>query len=164
MVATIAIGLLNVPASHAQATGERPQFEVASVKPSTSTDRRPLIKSGTPGKFTAANVTVKMLIQYAYGIKLLQIAGGPDWIGSDLFDVNAKPEGSADMDHVMPMLQSLLAERFHLVIRRDTKEMPVYALVVAKDGPKFKESKESDPNIIDLGGRGSPPGAPAGRE
>lgn len=160
VVAPIAIGLVNTPVSRAQAKGKRPQFEVASIKPSNSADRRPMIQSGTPGQFTAANVTVKMLIQYAYGIELFQISGGPDWIGSDLFDVTAKPEGSADRDHVMPMLQSLLAERFNLVVRRDTKEKQVYVLLVAKDGPKFKESNESDPNIIDLGGRGSPPGAP----
>jgi uncharacterized protein (TIGR03435 family) len=160
VVAPIAIGLVNAPASRAQATGKRVQFEVASIKPSDSADRRPLIKSGTPGQFTAANVTLKMLIQYAYDIELFQISGGPDWIGSDLFDVTAKPEGSADRDHIMPMLQSLLADRFHLVIRRDTKEMPVYALVVAKGGPKFKKSNESDPNIIDLGEHGTLPGAP----
>lgn len=53
------------------------------------------------------------------------------------------------------MLQSLLAERFHLVVRRDTKEMPVYALVVDKNGPKFKEAHESDPSIVDLK---NPPG------
>jgi hypothetical protein len=65
LVAPIAIGLVSAPASRAQGTGKRIQFEVASIKPSNSADRRPLIKSGTPGQFTAANVTVKMLIEYA---------------------------------------------------------------------------------------------------
>jgi bla regulator protein BlaR1 len=160
VVAPIVMGLVNVPASRAQSSAGRPQFEVASVKPSNSADRRPLFRFGDPGQFTAANVTVKMLIRQAYGIKLFQISGGPGWMDSDLFDIAAKPGGSADIDQVMPMLQSLLAERFQLVIRRDTREMAVYALVVAKNGPKFKESKESDPNIIDLGGRDNTAGAP----
>jgi len=64
----------------------------------------------------------------------------------------------------MPMLQSLLAERFQLVLRRDTKEMPVYALVVAKNGPKFKDAHESDPNIPELSGRTDlPAGGPRPR-
>jgi bla regulator protein blaR1 len=156
--APITIGLLNAPVSRAQSTVGHPQFEAASVKPSTSADRRPHFGL-TSGQYTAANVTVKMLIRAAYGVRLFQISDGPGWMDSDLFDIAAKM-GSADMDQVMPMLQSLLAERFQLVIRHDTKEVPVYVLVVARNGPKFKESNESDPNIIDLGGRESPPGAP----
>jgi uncharacterized protein (TIGR03435 family) len=132
---------------------------VASVKPSNSEDRRPLFRS-TPGQYTAANVTVKMLIRAAYGIKLFQISGGPGWMDSDLFDIAAKTDPSVDMNQTRLMLQSLLAKRFQLVIRRDTREMPVYALAVAKNGPKFKESNESDPNIIDLGGRDNTAGAP----
>ena len=157
VVAPIAIGLLNVPASPAQSTEARPKFEVASVKPSNLADRRPLYQVGPDGRLTVVNFTLKMLIQKAYGIKLLQISGGPRWIGSDLFDIEAKPEASAKRDQVNLMLQSLLAERFQLVTRRDTREMPVYALVAAKNGPKFKESNESDPSIIDFAARGITP-------
>jgi len=159
VVAPLVMGLVNAPLSRAQTTAGRPQFEVASVKPSNSEDRRPLVRV-TPGQFTAANVTVRMLIRRAYGIMLFQISGGPAWMNSDLFDIGAKLDPSADMNQTNLMLQSLLAERFQLVIRRDTKEMPVYALVVARNGPKFKESNESDPNLIDLGGRETPAGAP----
>jgi uncharacterized protein (TIGR03435 family) len=102
---------------------------------------------------------VKRLIQAAYNIKDFQISGGPGWVSSDLFDINAKPESPAKPDQLMPMLQSLLAERFRLIIRRDTKEMPVYALVIAKNGPKFKDAHESDPNIPELSGA---PDLPAG--
>jgi uncharacterized protein (TIGR03435 family) len=83
-----------------------------------------------------------MLIGEAYRIKPFQIVGGPSWVGSDLFEITAKADGSADYDKVMLMLQSLLAERFQLVIRRETKEMPVYSLLVAKGGPKFKQATE----------------------
>jgi bla regulator protein blaR1 len=151
----IAFGVLNAPASHAQSNGERPKFEVASVKPSKSEDRRPLFDI-KPELFRVTNVTVSRLIQVAYGIEGCQVAGGPDWSGSDLFDITAKPQGLAKTDQINLMLQSLLADRFQLVIRRETKEMPVYALVVAKNGPKFKEADETAPNIIDLGEQRTP--------
>ena len=157
VAAPIAIGLVNAPASRAQSTGSHPHFEVASIKPSNSADRRPLFRL-TPGQYTASNVTMKMLIRSAYDIQLFQITGGPGWVDSDLFDIAAKPQASAEHEQVMLMLQSLLADRFQLVIRRDTREMPVYAMIAAKNGPKFKESNESDPNIIDLGGGGNPAG------
>ena len=70
-------------------------------------------------------------------------------MGSDLFDINAKPEIPAKSDQLMPMLQSLLAERFQLVIRPETKEVPGYALVVAKNGPKFQKASEpNQPSIV----------------
>ena len=72
-----------------------------------------------------ANFTVKSLIRVAYGIKESQISGGPAWIGSDLFDISARAEGPASDDKFMLMLQSLLTERFQLVIRSDAKKMPV---------------------------------------
>jgi uncharacterized protein (TIGR03435 family) len=131
-----------------------PKFEVASIKPSNSADRRLTFIVQPGGRMAIANFTVKKLIQEAYGIKDFQISGGPGWIGSDFFDISAKPEiATTNFDQIKLMLQSLLAERFQLVMRRDTREMPVYALVVDKNGPKFKEASESDPNIVDLGQR-----------
>jgi bla regulator protein BlaR1 len=162
MLIPIAIGFVGAPASRAQSNEKGLRFEVASIKPSNSADRRPLFRV-EPGGFTAANATVKRLIEMAYRIKLFQISGGPGWIDSELFDISAKPESSADMKHFDLMLQGLLADRFQLVIRRDNKDMPVYALVTGKTGPKFKESKESDPNIIDLGGVENPATARPGR-
>jgi uncharacterized protein (TIGR03435 family) len=142
--------LLAATVSYAQTQSS---FEVASIKPSNSADRRPLIRNEPGGRFTAANVTAKRLIKWAYNIKDFQISGGPGWMGSDLFDIAAKPEGSAKPVQIPRMVQSLLADRFQLVTRRETKEMPVYTLVVAKNGPKFKDASDSDPNIIDLGNR-----------
>src|SRR5258708_6329833 len=137
-----------------------PSFEVASIRPSSSEDRRPLINMQPSGRCVARNATVKRLITVAYRIKHFQISGGPKWIDSDFFDIAATPAGPlAKPDQFQAMLQALLAERFHLVIRRETKEMPVYALVAAKGGPKIKEALDSDPAIIDPGGR-APEGAP----
>lgn len=139
----------------------QPSFEVASIKPSNSADRRPLFNS-QPGLFRASNVTVSRLIQLAYGIKDFQISGGPGWLRSDLFDINAKHESSATREQFGAMLQSLLADRFQLALHRDTREMPVYALVVAKNGPKIRQVSESDPNIVDLS-KGPPPPPGSGR-
>jgi uncharacterized protein (TIGR03435 family) len=135
-----------------------PKFEVASIRPSKSADGRTVL-GGDAGRLTANNVTVKKLIENAYGIKDFQISGGPSWAGSDLFDISAKSESSMKPEDLWLMIQALLADRFKLVVRRETKEMPVYALLVAKNGPKFRDAKESDPNIVDLGGRSDlPPG------
>ena len=130
-----------------------PRFEVASIRPSNSADRRPFLNIEPRGRFVARNFSVKRLMEWAYRIKDFQISGAPGWMGSDLFDITAKPEGSENADKPNLMLQALLAERFQLVIRRETRELPVYALVVAKNGPKFKDASESDPNIIDLSKR-----------
>jgi len=69
-------------------------------------------------------------------------------MSSDLYDINAKPETPAQWEQVLMMIQSLLADRFQLVIRRETKEMPVYAVVVAKNGPKLKAADELAPKVI----------------
>jgi uncharacterized protein (TIGR03435 family) len=133
-----------------------PKFEVASIKPSNSADGRPLFNVQPGGRVTVANFPLKRLIETAYGVKDFQISGGPGWMNSDLFDITAKGESSiTSRDQIQHLLQSLLAERFQLVVRRGTREMPVYALVVDKNGPKFKEAHESDPSIADLK---NPPG------
>jgi bla regulator protein blaR1 len=126
----------------------RPQFEVASVKPSNSDDRRPFFNFQNEGQFTARNITGKRLIQTAYMLKDFQISGGPSWLGSDLYDISAKPEQPAPWEQVLQMIQSLLAERFQLAIRRETREMPAYALVVAKNGPKMKAADEAAAKVI----------------
>jgi uncharacterized protein (TIGR03435 family) len=102
-------------------------------------------------------VRLRQLIEFAYHVDKFQISGGPGWFESQGFDVLAKPPQSAEADagtrqlsndqrnQLRRRLQALLAERFQLVVHRETKEMPVYALVVAKNGPKLKEStKERD--------------------
>jgi len=141
MTYRIASLLLTAGLAYAQT---RPSFEVASVKPVNPEDRR-LSFNLQPGGRVNLKGTLNKLVGWAYNIKPFQISGGPSWMGSDLFEITAKAEGTADHDRVLLMLQSLLAERFQLVIRHETREMPVYALLVAKGGPKFKEAKEPSP-------------------
>jgi uncharacterized protein (TIGR03435 family) len=124
------IGL--VAALHAQS----PAFEVATVKIHPAGDNgfsSPDLKNGT---FTARNVPMRRLLRTAYNLSDLQITG-PDWLGSDRYDLVAKsPQGAPDTE-LMPMLQALLKERFHLAVHREMKEMPVFDMVVAKGGLKI---------------------------
>jgi uncharacterized protein (TIGR03435 family) len=138
-------------------------FEVASVKPNKSGDQRIMFGIQPGGRFTATNTTVLELIRNAYGIQFPgQLEGAPDWIRSERFDVLAKaPEGTPDLnrDIVAPMLQALLAGRFQLAIRTETREMATYDLVLSRsDG---KPGAGLVPSSADCAarGRGQGPGA-----
>lgn len=131
-----------------------PSFEVASIKPNRSGDMRIGIRF-QPGRFTTTGATVKQLIGLAYNVRDFQVTGGPSWISSDKFDIDAKePDGFTEELQKLPpdqrhaklglMIQSLLADRFALKVSHTTKELPAYALVVAKNGPKFQEAKAGD--------------------
>ena len=133
-----------------------PAFEVAAIKPNKSGGGHS--SSGfNNGRFTAQNVSVKILIQYdAYAIPGPQILGGPDWLGSQRFDIDAKVDDTtAERMDKLPypqrnllmhqLVQQLLADRFKLAVHWEQKEFPVYALVAAaKNGPGLHPAK--DPN------------------
>ena len=106
-------------------------FEVASIKPSNSGRPGMSIETGA-GRFKAINATVSFLIQYAYSIKYFQLTGGPSWIGSEKFDIEAKSEIKAEDREFPPMMRALLADRFQLQFHRETRELPVFELVVTK--------------------------------
>ncbi len=90
------------------------------------------------------SISLANLIQQAYGLPWDQITG-PDWLNDLRFDVQAKLPAGAKKDQVPAMLQTLLQERFKLTARHDQKVIPVYALAVAKDGPKLHETTTTDP-------------------
>src|SRR5580704_361371 len=123
------------------------EFEAASIKPSAPMGMG-MVRVGMQmlpgGRVSMSGATVRFLIQQAYGVRDFQIAGGPAWLGSDRYDITAKPEGAATPDQVKVMFQALLADRFKLQFHRETKELPTYALVVAKGGPKFSASKQDE--------------------
>src|SRR3984957_3565272 len=126
---------------------KRQQFEAASIKPSAPMGMG-MVKIGIQmlpgGRISMAGVSRKLLIQQAYGVRDFQIVGGPQWLGSERYDITAKPEGAASPEQVKVMIQGLLADRFKLQFHRETKELPTYALVVAKGGPKFSASKQDE--------------------
>jgi uncharacterized protein (TIGR03435 family) len=144
----------------------RPSFEVASVKPNKSADARVMVGMQPGGRYTATNVPLRMLIRQAYDVQDSQVVGGPDWIGSDRFDVTAKaPDGESGQspgELMRLMVQSLLADRFSLVLHTETREMPVYSLVVARSDGRL--GKSLTPSVADCtaarGRRGGPPAAP----
>jgi len=142
----IAIGLMNARQGRAQSTPSATapkSFEVASIKPSKEDDRRIQFQFLPGGRFNLKNIPARLLIQQAFNVRDFQVTGGPSWMGSDRYDIVAKAEGddNVPMEQVRVMLQSLLVDRFQLAFHRESKELPVYALVIGKNGPKFKESK-----------------------
>jgi uncharacterized protein (TIGR03435 family) len=119
---------------------------VASVKPAAPIigNRIAVMLRGgpgtpDPGQITYSNVTVKNVLTAGYGVKSFQISG-PGWLDSERYDIVAKVPRGATKAEFMVMLQNLLAERFKLTLHREKKDLPMYALVVGKNGPKLKES------------------------
>jgi uncharacterized protein (TIGR03435 family) len=141
-------------------------FEVASVKQNKSGDN--FIRFGLQpgGRFNAQNVPARELIRFAYNVQPFQIEGGPGWLNSDRFDVTAKaegdvpPTGPGQSGPVQEMMQSLLAERFKLKVHRETKEMPIYELRLARSDGRL--GKQIEQSTVDCAARGRGAG-PGGR-
>lgn len=136
------------PAVFGQSAAGQPGFEVATVKPAApQTPGRMMMGCrggpGTPdpGRFTCTNANLNMLVWRAYDVQGYQITS-PDWFSSEHFDISAKVPDGATKEQFNLMLQSLLAERFHVKLHRESRELPIYALVVAKGGPRMKPSEE----------------------
>ena len=138
--------LLMGSSGFAIAQTSRPAFDVASIKPSALNARGTSMRMPPGGRVEIGNMTLKEMIENAYNIQSFQIAGGPSWMASVHYDISAKAGTVLRREEVLLMLQSLLADRFQLVFRRDVRELPVYALVLARKdgklGPGLIESKE----------------------
>ena len=159
VAAPIIVGVLNSRAIQAQTLATSASglaFEVASIKPnkSASRDRGSGFQPG--GRFLARNMTLRGLIAIAYGeprpLPNFQIVGGPSWVGSDGFDIEAKAavdflETQAEAGFAKngeSMLRTLLAERFKLIVHKETRDLPVYALVMAsRDGKLGSQVRSS---------------------
>ena len=137
MLAKLATGALLAGVLSAQ-----PAFEVATVKVDSITPRGWSLPPARNGKFTATNVTLAQLLATAYHLQDFQVAGARGWMESERYDVVAKAaDDHAPTDQIRQMLQALLVDRFHLAVHRETKEQPLYALVVAKRGPKLRKAQ-----------------------
>jgi bla regulator protein BlaR1 len=183
----VVLGLVTATPSRAQSQAQNNAavarvFDSASIKPNKAGPV--MIKIDfPPDGFTATAATLQTLIQTAYkqtkydiGFEDNQISGAPGWVTSEWYDVAAKVDSSVadklrelnedcsidcskSLAEEQPMLQALLEDRFKLKLHRETKELPVYSLVIAKTGPKLQEAKPGDtyPNgLIGLHGRGAP--------
>jgi uncharacterized protein (TIGR03435 family) len=134
------------PRPKPMAADANPEFEVATIKPS---------KPDQPGKafrvqgrrFSTLNTTLGELLAFSYRMNSRQLIGLPSWANSAKFDIDAQPdgEGAPSDNQWRAMLRKLLDERFKLTYRRDQKELPAYALTVAKNGPKLAADHD-DPN------------------
>ena len=139
---TVGLGMLSAwsQTEHSPETA----FEVASIKPARPEARgysiRPL-----PGRLRAENVTLKLLIAEAYHVYDFQISG-PQWIDSERYDLEAKIGGDTPPSkaQLRAMLQKLLADRFGLIVRHQSKEMPVYLLEVGKGGSRLQPARHPD--------------------
>ena len=127
-------------------------FEVASVKRASPPAGGRIGSSMRldPGRLTCSNVSLHKLMVESYGVKDYQVSG-PDWLNTEIYDITATLPPGATGDDVRVMIQSLLADRFKLTFHRESKELPVYALVVGKGGSKLQEVEF---------GRGSTSGSP----
>lgn len=113
--------------------GGGPAFEAASIKPNKSGDGRIFLIPQPGGRLTGSNVTAAMLIRFAYGLPDFQTTGGPGWLDADHFDILAKGEGDPPLEQQRLMLRRMLAERFKLVVHTETRDLPMYALVTARN-------------------------------
>ncbi|MGA3202289.1 MAG: TIGR03435 family protein [Bryobacteraceae bacterium] len=138
--AVVFLSIARVPVRAQIGTTEEPQFEVASVKRSAPGSHGPTIYNPTRERFAITGITTKSLIAYAYDVRDFQVSGGPGWVGSEEYDIVAKPQGDANNERILAMARGLLAERFSLTLHRESKEMPVLALVVSKGGPRLQPS------------------------
>lgn len=164
--AVAAVSLAQAPAT------KKPVFDVASIKHNSATEGGRSLGDQPGGRFVASRVTLRRIIQYAYRDNQ-QFLGGPDWLDTDRWDIEAKaaegtvpvranPINVAEPDTIALMLQSLLEDRFKLKAHRETRELPLYELTVAKSGLKMKLAEDQTaPNAL-VGAAGARGGALTG--
>lgn len=125
-----------------------PSFEVATIKPSQP-DRPGKLFTVRGTKFMTINTTLSDLMTFAYGVHPKQIAGGPEWLTSDKFDIEAQPDtpGMPNTDQLRTMVRKLLTDRFQLTFHKDKRELSAYVLSVGKTGQKMTKS-DADANSL----------------
>jgi uncharacterized protein (TIGR03435 family) len=173
------------PAAQAVSSDMLPEmrFEVATIKPSPADAQSLSGPQGSPENFSARMATVESMIAFAYGIPFSlgmstdpahfflphpeSLVGGPNWVANDKYDLTAKADAATmevwsklpkkdQQEELKRMLRALLEERFHLIMRHETRKMPVWALVVVRGGPKFGATAGPPPDLND----GSDPAKP----
>jgi uncharacterized protein (TIGR03435 family) len=164
----IPFAFVSVAAQVVKSDGPKPQFEVATVRPNTSGESGASLGPRPGGRLNGTNQTARNLIRNAFNVQPYQLIGGPDWMDSDRFDIVAKAadadvdaKGMLTLPQYMLRLQSLLEDRFKMATHWETRELPVYALVMAnqgKLGPKLKPHT-GDCDRARSGGP-PPPGSP----
>ena len=128
-------------------------FEVASIKPAEPGARGMGMQRLDGGRVNMKNVTLRLLITMAWDIRDHQLIGAQGWFDTEHFDILAKPESEVSRtkdgnETLMEMVRALVVERFGLAFHRESKEMPIYALTVGKNGPKLAASEPGSQNSL----------------
>jgi uncharacterized protein (TIGR03435 family) len=168
IVATVGASMMPRLAAQAQLTTSGaglPAFEAASITPNRSGSPLLRMVPQPGGRFAATNVTLGILIRNAYQMPPFRMSGGPDWIESDRFDVAAKAEGNPPQEQIRLMLQRLLAERFALRVHNETRQQPVFELIVARRdrrlGPQLRRTQADCAGVpVEAPGSPLPAGTP----
>jgi uncharacterized protein (TIGR03435 family) len=145
-ILTFIPAVLAATAAFAQAPPPQLEFEVASVKPAVQ-PAMTQVHAGVQidgAQIHCTYLSLKDLLRFAYNVKDHQILG-PDWLPSQRFDIAAKLPAGATREQVRDMMKTLLADRFQMKMHRESREFPVYGMVVAKSGLKIKESPADPP-------------------
>jgi uncharacterized protein (TIGR03435 family) len=128
------------------AANANPTLEVATIKPSRPDEHGPRLHF-EGRRFSVIHISLSQLVQFSYGIQQREIAGEPDWVNSETYDIAAEPDGEGEpsIKQWQSMIKKLMADRFQLKFHYDKREITVYALTVAKSGPKLTRS-QGDPS------------------
>jgi uncharacterized protein (TIGR03435 family) len=143
----------------AQAASPGPAFEVASIKRSTSATLNSGMRNQPGGRVTVINMTLRQLVRGMYRFQDHQVVNNAgDWLSTDRWDIEAKAANDAPLEQLVLMLRALVAERFSLVTHQERRDMPIYALVMARSdgapGPALRKSTKdcSVPNTCNVFG------------
>jgi uncharacterized protein (TIGR03435 family) len=133
------------PTAQAPAPSQAPPaFEVASIRKNVSVSDGASVRAQPGGRLTVSNNTLRNIVRNAYNVQNYQIIGGPDWMNNDRWDITAKAADDTPPPEMLLMLRTLLADRFELVIRRETRQLPMFAVVLARPdgrlGPQLRVS------------------------
>jgi uncharacterized protein (TIGR03435 family) len=125
-----------VVGASAQAPDAGPAFEVASIKPASNEPPLPFGQL-SPDRFYRGTVTIRNLINYAYGMQDFRIVGGPAWAASERWQVSAKAVTAVPPSQMAKLVQQLLADRFAMKAHTETRDLPIYVLVPARGDDRF---------------------------
>lgn len=141
----LSVALASLLSAQTPGTEKKAAFEVAAIRPATDDGNHS--SNSDKGLYRTHNLTLKELIARAYDVDVSLVSGGPNWVGSDIYDITARiPEEFAQQtrEKLPQMIGSLLAERFQLVVHRETKQVSGFELVLAKKGPKMDAAKPDE--------------------
>jgi len=153
VILPLMIGMVHASPSAAQSQSGRLRFEAATIKVNNFRENQPPgadFAAQPGGRLHVRNNPMANVIRNAYGVaQPFLLVGGPDWIDSDRYDMEARAEGNPGRDQMMSMLQSLLEDRLKLKVHNETRDVPIYVLTVAKGGPKLTAYSEGSCIIFD---------------